>query len=307
MTTPVTEISYPPYDSQALHTFITDQGGTVTGDLQTDFRNALFISVAPGGKANDYSIDDLWARHIQVNVSGDANAAPGNPAAAGRGKLGFVGMSLVAYYIQTYLRNPGNANAFPGGGSNPDTQTMSMDFRNGSVLPTISNGGQTITTSANNYAWMHHSTDVYDKDYTEGGKFIIEVTVDSFTSGFCCGGGGYDPDQNVSSSYGGNHDGFGYLGSGSLSRIYHGPDDLNYTGGSPNIAVATGVVITTAINLDDDEITVYIDGATTGTNALARTTPTSNMLRPVIKQYGTCQQTINPTILHPQTGYVAWA
>ena len=117
MATPTTEHDYPPIDSQGIHTFITDQGGAVTGDLQTDFRNALFIAVAPGGKVNDYSIDDLWQRHVITNISGDSNAESGNPAAAGRGKSGFVGLRPIHYYEKAFLKNPGNVNAFPGGAS----------------------------------------------------------------------------------------------------------------------------------------------------------------------------------------------
>jgi hypothetical protein len=120
MATPTTEHDYPPIDSQGIHTFITNQGGTLTGDLQTDFRNALFISVAPGGKANDYSIDDLWQRHVITNISSDSNAETGNPATAGRGKSGFVGLRPIHYYEKAFLKNPGNANAFPGSTSMGD-------------------------------------------------------------------------------------------------------------------------------------------------------------------------------------------
>ena len=114
MATPVTEHDYPPIDSQGIHTFITDQGGATTGDLQTDFRLALFLAVAPGGKVNDYSIDDLWQRHVIANVATDGNAEAGNPAAAGRGKAGFVGNRPLMYYVAAFMRNAGNANKFPG-------------------------------------------------------------------------------------------------------------------------------------------------------------------------------------------------
>lgn len=304
MTTPVTEISYPPYDSQALHTFITDQGGTVTGDLQTDFRNALFISVAPGGKANDYSIDDLWARHIQVNVSGDANAAPGNPAAAGRGKLGFVGMSLVAYYIQTYLRNPGNANAFPGAGSSTG-QEMLMTVAGGVTEAVISNGGLTMTGVGANFSWAYST--INDRDFTEGGKYTVEVTLD--TTGTYFAMGMYDPAQVVSAAYGGNVDGCGILlaetGSG-LDRIYHGPGDNNFTDAVSAIYPSAGTVITLAINLDDDEITYYQDGVTMGVHSISRSTPTSNDLRIVFKNYGTGVMSINTETLYPVDGFEPW-
>lgn len=144
MVTSVTEHEYPPLDSEGVYTFITAQGGAQTGDLNTDFRNALFIAVAPGGKANDYSIDDLWQRHIIANVAGDANTAAGNPATAGRGKSGFVGNKLKHYYKHAYLKNPANANTFPGGGGG----TPEATFANVKVLLLMegANGQETYTS-----------------------------------------------------------------------------------------------------------------------------------------------------------------
>ena len=183
-----------------------------------------------------------------------------------------------------------------------------MDVVIGNINATISNGGQTLNCwNAATFQWGTMTTDVYDKDYTAGGKFIIEITVDSYAAGqFICPGL-WEPAQNVSSTYGGNKDGFGFLGTNSLTRVYHGPEDSEYDNVTPQTAMATGVVVTMAINLDDDEVTVYIDGTATTTTGIVRTTPTSNYLRPVIKGYKDCVMTINPTILHPVTGFVAWA
>jgi hypothetical protein len=121
MTTPVTEISYPPLDSQATYTFIESQvdAAALTGDLQTDFKEALYIQLAlsnPRGSSG-YSLDDLWKRYVINSIAADSNTAAGNPAtAAGAGNpKGHKGNSIKHYYPPGLLKNPGNANKFPAG------------------------------------------------------------------------------------------------------------------------------------------------------------------------------------------------
>lgn len=191
------------------------------------------------------------------------------------------------------------------GGDSSSTQNYTMVTVQGTATPVLSNGGTTIECATASFQWGFHDTDTYDKDYTEGGKFLFEITVDDYAGGAFVAPGMFDPAQLVSSSYGGNHDGCGYLGTGTLSRVYHGALDSTYTNGTV-IATAADVVITMAVNFDDDEVTYYIDGVTTGTMSLARSTPTSNFLRPVVKGYNSVTMSINPTILYPVDGFVAW-
>ena len=117
MATPVTEISYPPLDSQATTSFIDNQvqAADQTGDLQTDFAQALYNVLGLQDGRSKYSLDDLWKRYIINVIAGDGNAESGNPAAAG-GKgnnAAAKGQHVATYYSQAFLRNPGNANKFP--------------------------------------------------------------------------------------------------------------------------------------------------------------------------------------------------
>jgi len=115
MATQVTEITYPPIQSQATTTFIEGQVDAAdrTGSLPDDFKLALANILSLD--VNNYSIDDLWKRYIIDLVAGDANARPGNPAAGGRGHQGHVGQGMSHYYSKAFRNNPSNANAFPGG------------------------------------------------------------------------------------------------------------------------------------------------------------------------------------------------
>lgn len=190
----------------------------------------------------------------------------------------------------------------------PDAQGMLMTFEGGPPdTSTISNGGLTLATTGSNFSWGYSIID--DKDFTEGGKYTVEVTCDTLASGIFMCMGLYDPAQTVSTSYAGNDDGLGALlqKTSGLARIYNGAAALSYEAMSPDLYLANGSVVTMAINLDDDEATFYVDGSTTGTFDLNRVTPTSNDLRVVFKMYGACTVSINTTILHPVTGFTAWA
>lgn len=123
-----------PLDSQATYTFIDgilteDQK---TGDLQTDFKLALYVNLGLVNGVSKYSIDDLWKRHILVNIATDGNATPGNPASNGQ----HAGQHLGMYYDDDFLNNPGNTNPFPGGnggGFNLNTFTAFDDWDNVSL------------------------------------------------------------------------------------------------------------------------------------------------------------------------------
>lgn len=124
--TAVTDIAYPPLQSQATTTFINDNVPEAdrTGAIPDDFKKALANILSLD--VNAYSIDDLWNFHIAANISGDSNAEPGNPA--GRGARG--GQHPRHFYSSRYLRNAGNSNAFPGSGgasgSDDDWASVSM-------------------------------------------------------------------------------------------------------------------------------------------------------------------------------------
>lgn len=117
MATPVTEISYPPIESQATTTFIDSQVAAAdqTGDLQTDFAQALYSVLGLTDGRNNYSLDDLWKRYIINVIAGDGNAESGNPAArGGKGNnAAGKGQHPGTYYPPGFLKNPGNANKFP--------------------------------------------------------------------------------------------------------------------------------------------------------------------------------------------------
>ncbi len=65
----ITGIEYPrdamPTDTSRFNDFITDSGITKTGDLQLDYRAALFTVLGPGGKVNDYSLNDIFKRYFE--------------------------------------------------------------------------------------------------------------------------------------------------------------------------------------------------------------------------------------------------
>ena len=148
--TDVTEIAYPPIQSQATQTFIddnvleADRTGSMIDDFKVALANILSVDV------NAYSIDDLWALHIRTNFPGDANLEAGAPA--GRTPFAFGGMHPAHNYSQAYLRNPNNANTFPGGsgggggGSDPHfasvTNLVAFDDASGTD---DSNAGATAT------------------------------------------------------------------------------------------------------------------------------------------------------------------
>jgi hypothetical protein len=256
-----------------------------------------------------FSIDDLWARYIVSEVSGDGNAEAGNSATAGRGigagGAGHSGQHPRGYYTRPFLNNPGNANEFPGG-ADPNAQALIMGTAGGTTPPTITGSGTILTCqNLSNFGWGHPADATFDKDFTAGGKFIYEVTVDSYASDqFVCPGF-YDPAAAVSQGFGGNHDGAGVLATVTLMRIFRGPLESDYDAGTV-IAMTSGTVVTVAANFDDDEVTFYMDGVTTGTKGLQRTTPVSNFLRPVLKAYKGTIMSINPIILHPVSGFETW-
>lgn len=111
----VTQIEYPPIDSQATYTFIDTHVPTAnqTGSLNDDFKLALANLLSLD--VNKYSIDDLWRRYIVAHISTDGNAKSGNPAAGGRKG----GQHLGHYYSNEFRKNPGNANSLPGGQFEP--------------------------------------------------------------------------------------------------------------------------------------------------------------------------------------------
>lgn len=307
MATQTTEHDYPPLDSVGIHTFIESQGGTLTGDINTDFRNALFILVEPGGKANDYSIDDLWQRHVIANISGDANAAAGNPAAAGRGKSGFVGNKPQQYYDHAFLKNPGNANDFPGA-VNPLAQSWIVATAAGVAPPAISNGGRTVTFQDDStYNWAVPDVDTWDKDVTVGDqKYMFEVTVDDYQTDQQICFGWYDPAQAVASTDPGNLDGGAAFVTPTIFRGYRGPSAGNFDA-LTSLGMESGDVITITLNFATEKVTMYINGvAGSAAKTLWRTTPISDFVRPVIKAYKDPVISINPVILYPVDGFEAW-
>lgn len=195
-----------------------------------------------------------------------------------------------------------------GEGVDPNAQTMVMDTTGGFGTTVISNGGRTVDYTENNFGYAYDDTGASDKDFTAGGKFMVECTVDAVVAATFYGLGIYDPAQTVSTNYVGNNDGAGVLlmTTTGLGRVYHGPADSNWDNQSPQLSITNGSVVTMAVNLDDDEITYYVDGVTSGTFTLLRVTPTSNNLRPVLKAYGACTQTLNPVIQYPVDGFVPW-
>jgi len=62
-------LKYPqdaiPLPTQRFQDFINASGAALTGCLQTDYRNALFIVSGASGQANDYSIDDIFEIYYQ--------------------------------------------------------------------------------------------------------------------------------------------------------------------------------------------------------------------------------------------------
>ena len=304
MTTPVTEHTYPPMDSQGIHTFIADQGGTLTGDLQTDFRNALFIAVAPGGKANDYSIDDLWQRHIIANVAGDANAEAGNPAAAGRGKSGFVGNSLHQYYGPPFLKNPGNANTFPGGSAGL-TLTLDPLLGPGAGPAVLSNGNLTMACTGASWSWRLGNPESR-RNRADGGKWLTEATVDAENGSSFMVLGIFDT-VGPSQAYAGQNNGCGCLftpGTG-IGRTYRGAADNAFDTMSPKLNADAGDVITMACNLDDNQVTYYVNGNTTGTFSMITASPGLSVM-PVFKAYYDTTLTLSTTVLFPVDGYEPW-
>ena len=316
MATPVTEHAYPPLDSQGIHTFITDQGGTLTGDIQTDFRNALFIAVAPGGKANDYSIDDLWQRHIIANVAGDANTVTGNPATAGRGKSGFVGNKLKHYYPPGFLKNPGNANAFPGAGAG---NAQSLVFDPGNIYPgvTLSNSDLTMVggdTGLAQYAACLSAT----KSRAAGGKWMFEATVDDmsvsgarYASAFC--GMGFDDSGGTtpSATYMGSVNGVGSLidySGGTLCRVYKGSAANTFIAATTNLYIpADGTVMTMGLDLDAETVSYYINGAPIAVDfGYTVDGAVTDSIYPFVKAFYDVQITLNSTVLYPITGYTVW-
>ncbi len=65
----ITGIQYPrdamPTDTTRFNDFITDSGVTKTGDLQLDYRAALFTVAGLSGKVNDYSLNDAFKRYFE--------------------------------------------------------------------------------------------------------------------------------------------------------------------------------------------------------------------------------------------------
>jgi len=119
MSTPVTEIIYPPIDSQATYSFIDANvaAGDQSGSIQDDFKKALAADLGVDG--NTHSIDDLWKKYIVNSIAGDtSNTESGNPA--GRTPPHHAGHAMGHYYSRAHLNNAGNAKAFPGG-SPPET------------------------------------------------------------------------------------------------------------------------------------------------------------------------------------------
>lgn len=63
------DLKYPqdaiPLPTQRFQDFINTSGAAVTGCLQTDYRNALFVVSGASGQANDYQIDDIFEIYYQ--------------------------------------------------------------------------------------------------------------------------------------------------------------------------------------------------------------------------------------------------
>lgn len=158
MPTPVTQIEYPPLDSQATYTFIDSQltAAQKTGSLADDFKLALatVLSLDP----NKYAVDDLWRRYLTTVVSGDANAKSGNPAAGGRKG----GQHMGHYYSQSHRKNTGNANSYPGGGFNmPKSANLTCHLDAGNSDSYAGTGATWADISANSFdaTWLKGATD----------------------------------------------------------------------------------------------------------------------------------------------------
>lgn len=142
----VTQIEYPPLDSQATYTFIdthvpaANQTGSINDDFKLALANLLSLDVSK------YSIDDLWRRYIVAHVATDGNAKSGNPAA--RGKK--AGQHLGHYYDKDFRKNAGNNNSLPGGQFEPTFANVKFlalgeGADEATTYTTEDNGARTLT------------------------------------------------------------------------------------------------------------------------------------------------------------------
>jgi len=166
-----TQIAFPPIQSQATEDFIAanvveaDRHGSMVDDFKRALANNLTLD------ANDYSIDDLWAKYILGPIAADtANTTPGNSASA-RGKN--VGQHPRHYYPPGFLRNSGNSNKYPTGGDPIEhylftNYTASDAVASGSVYEDPTNGfsfDQSVLTDGDEYLLYyrgHFSTPAVD-------------------------------------------------------------------------------------------------------------------------------------------------
>lgn len=107
-------IQYPPLPNASTQAFIDAQVPSPTGNMMDDFRTAL-VNACSLTDHNDLCLDDIWQCYVQNVIASDANAEAGNPAAAGRGKGGFVGNNPAHYYAQDKRNDAGGSVGFPGG------------------------------------------------------------------------------------------------------------------------------------------------------------------------------------------------
>lgn len=190
-------------------------------------------------------------------------------------------------------------------------QLIVMETLGGTVdQPTLSNDGATATYAGVNYSWATPSDDRFDRLHTDGGKYIVEITIDSMDGGttYVCLGM-MDPAQGTDDAGPSALDGCGCLWqkTSGQDRQYHGPGITDYASSTTGFFPTDGSVITMAVDFDNDKLRYYSDGVAMDEVTLARTTPTSAALRPVFKFYGVGVITINPVILEPIAGFDSWA
>jgi len=285
MTTPVTEISYPSLDSQATYTFIDSQlsADVQTGDLNTDFREALYIQLGlshPRGSSG-YSIDDLWKRYVINSIAADSNTASGNPAtAAGAGNpKGHKGNSMKHYYPPGLLKNPGNANKFPAATSPEvvtDTVTIGEYAVDGTqdmvvTMPTGVSPGDLLvysytisTTSTTGYP-----TEQGTSDWSSGAEMYAAGAGGTFVSG----GMGYCVAPNpVPSTYTFRHTASGARSvifsvmhvtgaDGVTPRVQHA-EDAGYNDSTPPIPELTGITVGNLLLIHASNSRATIDNIT---------------------------------------------